>query len=275
MSFVPLYKLRRSVPAADEKLLILDRKGKTYLQVDSNGKLSIPQAGNFPELLSVELPELGVFRDKKCFGFRWDIEKTPTEDLLGIDVREAMSQVDNATKNLLLRGKPILEWLSLRRYCSVCGCELVDHEHEEARTCPNCSMLFFPKISPAIIVMIKREDGKILLAYNRHFKHKCYSLIAGFVEAGESAEDAVRREVREEVGLEVRNIRYLYSQSWPFPDSLMLGFVADYAGGEITVDGEEIAEADFYSPDALPVLPGHGSIARRIIEEYIAEFKNK
>lgn len=274
MSFVPLYKLRRSIPSSGEKLLILDRKGRVYLEVEKNGKLAIPRADKFPELLAVELPELGVFRNQICYGCRWEIEESPCENLVAIDVREAMSQVDNAVKNLLLRGKPILEWLSLRRYCSVCGSELIDHEQEEARTCPNCGMLFFPKISPAIIVMIKREDGKILLAYNRHFKHKCYSLIAGFVEAGESAEDAVRREVKEEVGLEVKNIRYLYSQSWPFPDSLMLGFVADYAAGEIKVDGEEIAEADFYSVDDLPTLPGHGSIARRIIEEYIAEKKN-
>ena len=274
MSFVPIYKIRRDVPSADEKLLILDRKGRVYLQREPDGKLSIPHAGNFPELLSVELPELGSFRNKACFGCRWDIEEAPADDLLAIDVREAISQVDNAAKNLLLRGKPILEWLALRKYCSACGTPLVDHEQEEARSCPNCGTLFFPKISPAVIVMIKREDGKILLAYNRKFRHKCYSLIAGFVEAGESAEDAVRREVKEEVGLEIKNIRYKYSQSWPFPDSLMLGFTADYAGGEITVDGKEIAEADFYSVDDLPVLPNPGSIARRIIEEYIAEMKN-
>ena len=271
MSFIPLYKLRRNMPDPDEKLLIIDRKGRVYLQSDANGDLTIPHAGDFPELMQTELPELGVFRNKKCYGCRWEVEDFPGGDFQIIDVREAVSKVDDATKSLLLRGKPILEWLSLRKFCSACGTELFDHEHEEARTCPNCGMLFFPKISPAVIVMIKREDGRILLAYNRHFRHKCYSLIAGFVEAGESAEDAVRREVREEVGLEIKNIRYLYSQSWPFPDSLMLGFVADYAGGEITVDGEEIAEADFYSIDDLPVLPGHGSIARRIIEEYIKD----
>ena len=271
MSFSPLYKIRRAIPAPDEKLLLIDKKGRAYLQIDDNGNLTIPHAGTFPELLQVELPQLGVFRNQRCYGCRCEADTFSCDELLVIDVREAVSKADNATKNLLLRGKPILEWLSLRKYCSACGAELFDHEHEEARSCPNCGMLFFPKISPAILVMIKREDGRILLAYNRNFRHKCYSLIAGFVEAGESAEDAVRREVREEVGLEIKNIRYLYSQSWPFPDSLMLGFVADYAGGEITVDGEEIVEADFYSIDNLPVLPGHGSIARRIIEEYIKD----
>jgi len=273
MSFVPLYKLRRAVPAPDEKLLILDRKGRVYLQNDNNGQLVIPHAGAFPQLLSMELPELGVFRNQACFGCRWETETAPAEDLQAIDVREAMSQVDKATKKLLLRGKPILEWLSLRRFCSVCGSELIDHEHEEARSCPNCKMLFFPKISPAVIVLIKREDGRILLAYNCKFRHKCYSLIAGFVEAGESAEDAVRREVREEVGLEIKNIQYKYSQSWPFPDSLMLGFTAEYDSGDVKPDGEEIVDAGFYSIEDLPTLPGHGSIARRIIEDYIEEMK--
>ena len=172
MSFSPLYKIQRAIPAPDEKLLLLDKKGRVYLQSDDNGNLTIPHAGTFPELLQVELPQLGVFRNRTCYGCRCEADTFSCDELLVIDVREAVSKVDNATKNLLLRGKPILEWLSLRKYCSACGAELFDHEHEEARTCPNCGMLFFPKISPAVIVMIKREDGRILLAYNRNFRHK-------------------------------------------------------------------------------------------------------
>ena len=271
MSFVPIYKIQRSLPTPEEKLLILDRQGRVYLQTDEQGSLHIPQVKSFPELLSVELPELGELKNTLCYGCRWEQDIIPGEGFTALDVREAITHVEPAVKHLLLRGKPILEWLNLRRFCSACGAELTDHEQEEARACPNCGMLFFPKISPAVIVLIKREDGKILLAYNRKFRHKCYSLIAGFVEAGETAEDAVRREVREEVVLEITNIKYLYSQSWPFPDSLMLGFTADYAGGELRPDGEEIAEADFYAPDNLPPLPGHGSIARRIIEEFLQE----
>lgn len=274
MSFEPLYKLRRAMPAPDERLLIIDRRGQVYLHVEDDGTLRIPRASMFPELLGAELPELGEFKESLCYGCRWELDDPPSDELLCIDVREALPRLDLAAKRLLLRGKPILEWLHLRRFCSVCGAELIDHEMEEARFCPVCSTLFFPKISPAVITLIKRDDGRILLAYNRKFRHKCYSLIAGFVEAGESAEDAVRREVREEVGLEIKNIQYKYSQSWPFPDSLMLGFTAEYASGEITPDGEEIADAGFYSIDDLPTLPGHGSIARRIIEDYIKEMKN-
>jgi NAD+ diphosphatase len=274
MSFLPLYKLHRAVPTANDKLLLIDRQGRACLEMDETGRYIIPDAGNFPELCAAELPELGNFRGKSCYGCRLQQDTLLADKFTLIDVREALMQVDPAVKNLLLRGKPILEWLAQRKYCSVCGAELVDHEQEEARYCPNCRMLFFPKISPAVIVLIKRQDGKILLAHNCKFRHKVYSLIAGFVEAGETAEDAVRREVREEVGLEIKNIQYKYSQSWPFPDSLMLGFTAEYASGELTPDGEEIVDANFYSLDDLPPLPGHGSIARRIIEEYIAENKN-
>jgi len=273
MSFVPLYKLRRSIPTSDDRLLIIDRQGRVYLRDHGDGILRIPEARMFPELLGAELPELGEFKNTACFGCRWALDDPPGAELVCLDVREALPQVDKPSKNLLLRGKPILEWLHLRRFCSVCGAELIDHEQEEARSCPVCNAMFFPKISPAVIVLIKRSDGKVLLAYNRKFRHKCYSLIAGFVEAGESAEDAVRREVREEVGLEIKNIRYKYSQSWPFPDSLMLGFTADYDSGEICVDAEEIAEADFFDIDDLPTLPGYGSIARRIIDEYVEEIK--
>lgn len=273
MSFVPIYKLQRSVPQPQDKLLLLDHAGQVYLQKLPDGQLGIPDAAIMPELLQNDLPELGELGNQLCYGCRWEADSMPASGLVRIDVREAVVLVSAPVKALLLRGKPILEWLDLRRYCSVCGALLKDHEQEEARCCPDCKTLFFPKISPAVIVLIKRDDGRILLAHNRKFRHKVYSLIAGFVEAGESAEDAVRREVREEVGLEIKNICYKYSQSWPFPDSLMLGFVADYASGTVKPDGEEIVEADFYSPDALPPLPGHGSIARRIIEEYIADLK--
>ena len=273
MSFEPLYRLERSIPARDDKLLIIDRQGRVYLQRTENESFTIPNAVCFPELLSVELTVLGDFKNKTCFGCRWELDNLPCEDLTPMDIREVMPGLETPLKNLLLRGKHFLEWLAQKRYCSICGSELTDHEQEEARYCPNCRQLFFPKISPAVIVLIKREDGRILLAHNCKFRHKVYSLIAGFVEAGESAEDAVRREVREEVGLEIKNIQYKYSQSWPFPDSLMLGFVADYAGGELTPDGNEIVDANFYSLDDLPPLPHHGSIARRIIEEFIAEHK--
>jgi NAD+ diphosphatase len=112
------------------------------------------------------------------------------------------------------------------------------------------------------------RDNKLLLAHNARFKNNMYGLVAGFVEAGENLENAVSREIMEEVGIEVKNIRYFSSQVWPFPNSLMVGFFADYAAGEIKVDGVEIADAGWFSPDEFPEIPRHGSIARKLIDAF-------
>ena len=131
--------------------------------------------------------------------------------------------------------------------------------------CPSCGLLTYPRISPAVMVLIRRGD-ELLLARSPHFRSGMYSALAGFVEAGETVEHAAVREVREEVGIEIANLRYFRSQPWPFPDSLMLAFFADYAGGEITPDPAEIAEAGWFPIDALPTLPDPVSIARRLID---------
>jgi NAD+ diphosphatase len=131
--------------------------------------------------------------------------------------------------------------------------------------CPSCGLLTYPRISPAVMVLIRRGD-ELLLARSPHFRSGMYSALAGFVEAGETVEHAAVREVREEVGVEIANLRYFQSQPWPFPDSLMLAFFADYAGGEITPDPSEIEAAGWFAIDELPTLPDPVSIARRLID---------
>ena len=163
----------------------------------------------------------------------------------------------------------IMQWRRESVYCGTCGERNTDAPRELARLCPSCGRLEFPRISPAIIVLILRDDGKALLAHNKKFAGKVYSLIAGFTEAGESLEAAVIREVREEVGLEVRDTTYVASQPWPFPNSLMIGFTARYAGGLITPDGEEIEDARWFSRDELPDLPGFGSVSRYLINLWL------
>ena len=118
-----------------------------------------------------------------------------------------------------------------------------------------------------------RKDNKILLAHNSRFPEGRYSLLAGFMEMGETIEDTAAREVREETGIEIENIRYLESQSWPFPESLMLGLSADYKSGDIVPDGKEIMHADWFDPDNFPSIPGHGTIARKIIDVYTKTYK--
>lgn len=163
----------------------------------------------------------------------------------------------------------LLFWDRNTRFCGVCGAPTTDKPDERAKICtdPSCGSIFYPKISPAVIVAILDGD-RILLAHNRRFVSKFYSLIAGFVEIGESLEDCVHREVLEEVGVEVTNIRYFGSQPWPTPDSLMIGFLADYAGGTIRIQDDELHDARWFTPPDMPNLPPSDSIARKILRWY-------
>ena len=155
------------------------------------------------------------------------------------------------------------------RFCTQCRGELSHRDDVRAKECRQCGRLEFPRLSPAIIVLIERGDT-LLLARSPRFAGQFFSVLAGFVEPGESLEDAVHREVMEEVGIAVREVRYFGSQPWPFPDSLMIGFTAQYDSGEIQVDGEEIIEAGWYAVGQLPQIPGRISIARKLIDFFIA-----
>jgi len=142
---------------------------------------------------------------------------------------------------------------------------------ERSMKCPSCGLVSYPRLSPAVIVLVEHLDGRALLATNVAWRgpKPMYSTLAGFVEPGESLEDCIHREIMEEVGLQVENIRYYQSQPWPFPNSLMLGFFATYAGGDITPAPDEIADAQWFSPDDLPTIPPRASIARALIDEWL------
>jgi NAD+ diphosphatase len=169
----------------------------------------------------------------------------------------------------LLRAFHIAQWRRESRFCGCCGSKNIDADTELARLCPSCGHLEFPRIAPAVITIIINDKDEALLAHNKKFTSGMYSLIAGFNEAGESLEETVAREIMEEVSLEVKDIRYIKSQPWPFPHSLMTGFFARYAGGTIKPDGIEIEDAQWFSRDKLPPLPGHGSVSRYLIELWL------
>jgi len=162
------------------------------------------------------------------------------------------------------RALGLLNWHNTTRFCGRCGHQLEDHHSEIARRCPSCNHLFYPRISPAIIVLVQKE-GKILLARHAARNQDVFSCIAGFLEHGESLEECVAREVREEVGISVKNIVYAGSQSWPYPDQHMVAFYADWASGEITPDHTEISEARWFDPDNLPNSPMRGTVAWNLI----------
>ena len=162
----------------------------------------------------------------------------------------------------------LLYWDHNTQFCGVCGAPMKLHTAISKR-CENCGKEIWPQVAPAIIVRITRGADEILMARARNFRGDFYGLIAGFVETGETLEEAVVREVREETGLEVSNIRYFDSQPWPYPSGLMVGFTADYAGGQIHIQHEELQNVAWFHRDHLPKLPEKLSIARRLIDDWL------
>jgi NAD+ diphosphatase len=171
------------------------------------------------------------------------------------------------------KASQILSWYRTHRYCGVCGNKTSQHEDQRALFCDNCGEQYFPRINPCAIMLVTR-GSEVLLARSARFRSGFFSCLAGFIEVGETAEDTVRREVMEEVGVEVENIRYIKSQSWPFPSQLMLGFHADYKSGEIVPEPGEIEEAAFYDVNDLPTVPSAEiSVAGELIQIYADQVK--
>lgn len=183
-------------------------------------------------------------------------------------IRQAFATLQDEDEIIRLsRAKALAAWRSLTRYCGRCGHLLNEHPALTALVCPSCGNLIFPRIEPCIITVVSRSDGKILLAKHVQRNQNIYACIAGFMEAGETAEHAVAREVMEETGLRIRNIRYYGSQSWPFPAQLMLGFTAELDGGELHLQADELADAQWFDRDDCPASPPPGSIAYRLIHQ--------
>ena len=201
-----------------------------------------------------------------------EINLAPDEKFL--TMREFLHDFDDKAMTVASRAWQFRNWFRNIKFCSHCGGALIPNDNDYGRKCKECGLTFYAPISPAIITAIE-HDGKLLLAHNTAWPEDRYSIIAGFVEPGERLEETVRREIREEVSIEVKNIKYFGSQTWPFPNSLMLGFTAEYESGEIKPDGVEISKAGFYSPDEIIKmnLPHHESIARKLIENFIKKYR--
>jgi NAD+ diphosphatase len=188
-----------------------------------------------------------------------------------VSLRELFAKSEDDIFRVAGRAYQIINWDRTHQFCGKCGAPNKNKLDAIAKECPGCGAISFPRISPAVIVAIVKED-KILLARNINFPTNFYSVIAGFVEPGETLEECVQREVKEEVGIEVKNIKYFGSQPWPFPDSLMIAFTAEYANGEIAVDSAEISHANWFSCYNLPAkIPTKKSIAGRLIEWFIKQ----
>jgi NAD+ diphosphatase len=214
--------------------------------------------------------KVGEYRQIDCYMLDMEQQHPGEHNLELIGLRDALMSENDDAFNIIARAWQVAVFLRTHRYCGQCGSQMQRVDWELATHCHRCQHRCYPRISPCIIVAIKKQQY-ILLARGRHHKQGMYSTLAGFVESGESLEQAVHREVMEEVGIKIKNLRYFDSQPWPFPHSLMMGFLAEHDSGDIEVDGEEILEADWYAADNLPVTPPEFSIAGRLIKAALQE----
>ena len=211
---------------------------------------------------------LGRWENRACYALA--AKGSVPEGFAASGLRAWLGRVEPDFFYLAGRAKQIVEWHRDHRFCSRCGNPNDDHASDRAKYCQQCGLTTYPRLSPSIIVLVRKGD-EMLLARNAAWPTSMYSTLAGFVEPGESIEQTVHREVAEEVGLAVTNLRYLGSQSWPFPNSLMLGFHADYASGEIALLDGEIADARWFHYRDVPNVPGGTAISRWLINAFLAE----
>jgi NAD+ diphosphatase len=211
---------------------------------------------------------LGSFRGQACFAVEAEGRLPEGYALTGL--RAWLGRVEPAVFYLAGRAQQVIEWHTTHRFCGRCATSMEDHPQDRAKICPACGLVCYPRLSPSIIVLVTRGE-EVLLARNANWPAGMFSTLAGFVEPGESIEQTVHREVEEEVGIKVKNLRYLGSQSWPFPNSLMLGFHAEYASGDIVCQEGEIADARWFRYDKLPNVPPGTAISRWLIDDYVAQ----
>jgi NAD+ diphosphatase len=189
-------------------------------------------------------------------------------------LRALFSVLEDAHFALAGRALQLLDWDRCHQFCGRCGTATVPHAEERVRTCPACGLSAYPRVAPAVMALVKR-GRELLLGRSPHFPPGMYSALAGFVEPGETLEQCVVRELAEEVGVRVANLAYFASQPWPFPHSLMIAFVCDWAGGEIRLQEDEIEAANWFDVLQLPKLPSRISIARRLIDAVSMEIRRK
>jgi NAD+ diphosphatase len=215
---------------------------------------------------------LGRYRDTDCIAFHVASDSPDIDGWQWRGLRSLFLQLPEAELALAGRSFQISEWDRSHRFCGRCGADMRDKPGERAKECAACGHVAYPRISPAMMVLVTRGHDLLLARANR-FPGAMYSALAGFVEAGESIEDCIHREVLEEVGIEVRDLSYFTSQAWPFPHSLMIAYTAEYAGGDMRPCDAEIADAQWFSIDALPQLPSPISVSRKLIDATIGRLR--
>ncbi len=242
-----------------------------FLQHDESG-YHVPCSAEPPFPLKEWTPrqELPPIDGTPCVAYSLSTPPTDLKGMATVGLRESWGVLPRAFYNMAGKGAELLYWDSITRYCGVCGAPM-RRTTVISKQCTNCGREVWPQVNPAIIVRIRRGD-EILLVHAKNFRrNEMYGLVAGFVETGETLEECVRREVAEEVGLEIDNIQYFGSQPWPYPSGIMIGFTADYVSGQMHLQAEELSRGGWFDRHHLPPIPDKMSIARQLIDDYLAE----
>ncbi len=264
MNFKPDFRKPESIMNDSYWFMFMDQK---LMVISRDGCLRIPE---FKDIHSIN-PEaynfqyLGKYNNRQCFASEMPGSVSVPETFVFRPPLSLLSDLGEEQVRISGLANQIAHWHGRHRYCGKCGNLTEDKTDERSKICKNCGQTYYPRLSPAIIVAITKGD-RILLAHAHRFPSKFYSVLAGFVEPGEDLEGCVRREIKEEVGIEIKNIKYFGSQPWPFPDSLMIAFTAEFESGEIDIDHSEIDEAGWFRANELPHVPPGISIARKLID---------
>lgn len=242
------------------------------LKSTAAGEITIPTAGEVASAAATagEIHEVTMDNGRTVHAVALAAEPQPADGWVTAGLRASYDLLPPEDYDAAGKAYQILYWDSHSRYCPVCGTPTVRHT-PIMKKCPQCGNELYPQVSPAVIVLITRGDDEILLVHARNFRGSFYGLVAGFVEAGETLEQCVHREVMEETGLTIKNLRYVGNQPWPYPSVMMLGFTAEYESGQIKLQDEELSAGAFYRRDNLPEIPRKPSIARRLIDAWIAK----
>ncbi|WP_459947244.1 NAD(+) diphosphatase [Desulfocastanea catecholica] len=256
------------VSPSDPTIWFIFQGEKLLVDLQDNNNIICTRSPQQLGLLPIFTQFLGRYGVTNCFVAEIGENISPPFSTQFKGLRTLFGAIESDLFILAGRAVQILHWHREHRFCGKCGTAMQNRETELAKICPACGFVSFPRLSPAVIMAITRGDH-ILLARSPHFPPRMFSTLAGFVEPGETLEEAVKREVREEVNIRIGNIRYVASQPWPFPHSIMIGFSATYVDGEIEVDNDEIEDARWFSVQDLPLLPSKISIARLLIDNFI------
>lgn len=213
---------------------------------------------------------LGYLDNHPCIAAELPEAWTISKPFVKQSLRKLHGVISDDVFAIAARAVQIIAWHTTHQFCGRCATPTIQLPTERAKRCPNCELRQYPRLSPAVIMLISKGE-QLLLARAPRFRNGMYSVLAGFVEPGESLEETVARETKEEVGIEVKNIRYFGSQPWPFPNSLMVGFTAEYAGGKIVPEPGEIEDAAWFNKTDLPPVPGELSIARKLIDWFVTQ----